>query len=214
MFTFNSQIQLGSKIPEYSELDIKNETMLFSSDLDFAWENGGIITRSFIDALPDDWKNSRIIIDSRTHMLFAKFWPCIPGWHHDDVPRSREDQQPNYHTPEYRSEHVMCLANGDICPTQYALGQAEFPDVPVGDLYYKVWHPLVERKIQSGELTSFSAPSNQLIFFNDRSWHQGIRAVRPGWRWFIRASRNTDRKITNEIRNQVQVYLEFPMEGW
>lgn len=37
-----------------------------------------------------------------------------------------------------------------------------------------------------------------------------------GWRWFGRISRNTDRvkTVTNEIRMNAQVYLEFPMEGW
>ena len=42
-----------------------------------------------------------------------------------------------------------------------------------------------------------------------------IEGVGAGWRWFGRLSRNTDRvrKITNEVRQQAQVYLEFPMEG-
>jgi ribosomal protein L4 len=42
----------------------------------------------------------------------------------------------------------------------------------------------------------------------------GTRAVKNGWRLFIRASWNTDRKPTNEFRRQVQVYMENPMEGW
>ena len=43
-----------------------------------------------------------------------------------------------------------------------------------------------------------------------------LQTVRNGWRWFGRVSRNTDRvkNITNEIRVNAQVYLEFPMEGW
>lgn len=43
-----------------------------------------------------------------------------------------------------------------------------------------------------------------------------IRANKDGWRWFARVSQSTNRAdfITNEIRNQVQVYMEFPMEGW
>jgi hypothetical protein len=37
-----------------------------------------------------------------------------------------------------------------------------------------------------------------------------------GWRFFIRASWSTDRvkNCTNEIRRQVQVYMENPVEGW
>ena len=46
--------------------------------------------------------------------------------------------------------------------------------------------------------------------------HTGQRANKSGWRWFIRLSRNTDRQkhMTNELRRQVQVYLEPATEGW
>lgn len=215
-FTFESKIELGDLLPAFPEKEVKDEVMLFSSDLNFARKVGGPLTHSFLDTLPKDWVDAPdLIIDSRVHMLMAGWFPCIPGFHHDDVPRSRSgDNQPNYYDPEYRSEHILALVNGDICPTEFALGTAEFPDVELDQTYYKVWHPIVEEKIKSGELISFSAPSNRLIFFDDRSWHQGVRACQNGWRWFVRASRNTHRKPFNEIRRQVQVYLEFPMEGW
>jgi len=53
-----------------------------------------------------------------------------------------------------------------------------------------------------------------LIYFNWQTWHQGIGAHKNGWRWFIRATINTGRKPTNELRRQVQTYLAAPMEGW
>lgn len=79
---------------------------------------------------------------------------------------------------------------------------------------YKQWHPEVERKISEGALEKYSVPDRQIIFFNDRSWHQGTMAVKSGWRWFGRISWGSGRVPTNEIRRQVQVYLEYPMEGW
>lgn len=39
---------------------IKNEPMFFNCDLNFAFDNGGPITRSFIQNLPDDWKDSDV----------------------------------------------------------------------------------------------------------------------------------------------------------
>ena len=72
----------------------------------------------------------------------------------------------------------------------------------------------VEEKLKSGELELMKAPSDQVVFFDDRTWHQGTRAVKNGWRLFIRASWDTNRKPTNEFRRQVQVYMENPMEGW
>lgn len=215
-FVFDSKISLGAVLPNFPEEQTKNEPMLFSCDLEASFRLGGPLTHSFLEALPEDWRTSKdLIIDSRVHMLMKDFFfPCIPGYHHDDVPRRALDGQPDYDNPEYRSEHVMALVNGDVCPTQFALGKAEFPDIEPGEVYYRVWHPIVEAKIASGELITLDAPSNQLIYFDDRTWHQGVIARENGWRWFIRASRNTNRKATNELRRQVQVYLQNPMDGW
>ena len=210
----NSQISFGEKLKEYTTEQIKNEPMLFSCDYESAYVMGDIITREFLSKLPEDWKNNDTIIDSRVHMLMKGWYPCIPGFHHDDVPREREDGQPEYFNPSYRSEHIMALHGGDICPTQFALGESEFECVDLGNIIYKEWHKEVCDKVNSQELSIIKAPSNIMIHFNDRTWHQGVKATDNGWRWFGRASRNTGRKPTNELRKQVQVYLENPMEGW
>ena len=209
-----SNITVGRKLKSFSPETIKNEPMFFNCTWTYAYDNGGTPTKQFLLALPENLHNDQTIIDSRVHMLMEGWFPCIPGFHHDDVPREREDGQPDYHNPSYRSQHALVLYNGDICPSEFALGASEFPEVPIGGKYYKVWHPLVVEKINKGELKNFSAPSDTMIYFDDRTWHQGTRAVANGWRLFIRASWNTGRKPTNEIRRQVQVYLENPMEGW
>lgn len=210
----NSQISLGKKLQNYSEDVIKNEPMLFRCDYESAFFLAGEPTRQFLKSLPEDWMNNKTIVDSRVHMLMKGWFPCIPGYHHDDVPRERSDGQPEYFNPSYRSEHAMVLFNGDICPTEFALGEVEFNIPETGKIIYKELHPEVEACIEGGFLQKFLAPSEQLIFFNDRTWHQGTQAVEKGWRLFIRATRNTNLKPANEIRKQVQVYLENPMEGW
>lgn len=220
---FNSQIKLLSPFGE-GLTDIKNEPMLFNCDPLFAWNNGGPITKAFLDALPLDWCGDDTVFDSRVHMLMPGWYPAIPGFHHDDVPRPEIPPgqhfitagQPDYENPRYRSEHVLGLVNGDICPTVFALGECTMPAVEEGELIYRKWHPEVERLLQEGKLGEYRAESNRLIYFDCDTFHSGVRATGNGWRWFGRISRNTDRvnKITNEIRKQVQVYLEFPMEGW
>jgi hypothetical protein len=214
MITINSEITLGATLKAYTDEQIKYEPMLFSCDWESAYTLGNEPTRQFLLALPVEWQNNKTIVDSRVHMLMPGWYPCIPGYHHDDVPRERSDGQPEYFNPSYRSEHAMILYNGSVCPTDFALGQSDFNEVPQGEIIYKQWHNDVVRKIESGELHRLSAPENTVIFFNDRTWHQGVKAVKNGWRLFIRASRNTNRIPTNELRKQVQVYLENPMEGW
>lgn len=215
MYKFNSQIKERGVFPsDYPQEVIKNEPMFFNASLDFAYEHGGEITRDFILNLPNDWYYDFPVVDSRVHMLMPGWFPCIPGYHHDDVPRNTSNGQPNYDNPEYYSQHLMGLVNGEICPTVFALGEHSLPKAE--GIIYKNWHPLVEQQIKDGTLSEYEALSGKYIQFDWQSMHTGQRAKGNGWRWFIRLSRNTERQAytTDELRRQVQVYLEFPMEGW
>lgn len=216
MYTFTSKVEIRGVFPSnYPDEIIKIEPMFFNSSLEYAYDNGSMITKKFIENLPEDWHYStNPVLDSRVHMLMPGWYPCIPGYHHDDVPRSTASGQPNYDNPEYHSEHLMGLINGDICPTMFAIGKHELPKVD--GIIYKQWHKIVEQQISKKALTPYEAPSGAYIQFDANAMHTGQRAVKGGWRWFVRLSRNTSRqkKMTNEIRSQVQVYLEFPMEGW
>lgn len=216
-------VSLDPKIPDFSEVEIKNEPMLFNCDLEHAWELGGPITREVLSHLPYPWQDVPLVIDSRVHMLMPGWTPCVPGWHHDDVPRTREDGQPNYGPGQYRSQHLVCLVNGDICPTAIAIGAGHFDIPPVGEIIYREWHKEVERRLLDKRLDLFTVQSNRLYQIDDRTWHTGTKAIANGWRFFIRISRYFDpegRPIaranprTNELRRNAQVYLEFPMDGW
>ena len=220
----DSKIQvLEHSLPPLSERDVKCEPMLFNCDLRGAYEHGGRITEEFLGALPEEWRDAPLVIDSRVHMLMPGWYPCIPGWHHDDVPRTRSDGQPNYGPGQCRSEHIMALVNAEICPTQFAIGEGEFEEPALGRTIYSDWHPEVERLVDEMYLYPWWAQSNLLIQFNDRTWHRGTPAVKSGWRFFIRASRYYDpdgkpiprgNPRTNEVRRQVQVYLDQVNAGW
>ena len=90
------------------------------------------------------------------------------------------------------------------------------PAIPEGELIYRKWHEEVVKLTKKGDLKIESCEDRSLYYFDCNSFHTGQKAETNGWRWFGRVSRNTDRinKITNEIRVNAQVYLEFPMEGW
>ena len=199
----------------------KEEPMFFNASVEFARLHGGPITKAFLGALPSGWDDA--VFDSRVHMLMPGWFPAIPGWHHDDVPRSPvkvgehfiNGGQPDYDTPRAPSEHILGLWNGHICPTYFIKGRCPMSAVPEG-LIYRQWHIEVEKLIAENQVEKVAAPSGRLIFFNANAFHAAQPAVGNGWRWFGRVSRNTDRckTITNELRTQVQIYMPFPMEGW
>jgi len=222
---FNSKVKyLGKFAESIPDSEIKNEPMFFNSDYDFAFENGGEITKSFLLSLPHEWRTQPLVFDSRVHMLMPGWYPAIPGWHHDDVPRQKIPTgqhfitagQPDYDNPRYQSDHIMGLVNASICPTEFAIGECGMNSVNEGDLVYRQWDSEIRNLLQRGEIYKVESPDRTLLNFNCNTFHTGQKAVGNGWRWFGRVSRNTDRvnEVTNEIRAQVQVYLEFPMEGW
>lgn len=226
--SFNSEVfPLRPFAREVSNDEIKNEPMFFNSSLPYAYIHGGPITRSFIDNLPMKYLLADVtefVFDSRVHMLMPGWYPAIPGFHHDDVPRPPipvgqhfiTAGQPDYDTPRYHSKHIMGLVNAETAPTEFALGQCTMPEVPDGELIYRCWHQEVKKLIEKGELQSVMAPDRRLLMFDWQTFHQGTKCVKNGWRWFGRVSWNTERtkNVTNEIRRNAQVYLEFPMEGW
>lgn len=210
----NSKIRVVKTLNNITDSDIiKNEPMLFRCTTDSALIKGGELTRIFISNLPDEFLNSNCLIDSRSHMLMEGFWPCIPGWHHDDVPRERIDKQPEYINPSYRSKHIMMILGGGS-KTKFALGESDFPEIPIGEKVYKKWHHLVDEKIKNGILSTKDCNFGELVEFDWNSWHCGTPAYERNWRFFIRATINTNARARNEVRNQVQVYLSDPYEGW
>lgn len=222
MRTFDSDIEILGLFPcDFPKEVIKDEPMFFNSDLNFAWKNGGPITRAFLQNVPTpDWADDPVF-DSRVHMLMPNWYPCIPGWHHDDVPRSTSTGQPNYDTPEYKSWHLTGLVNAEICPTEFLLGKIEVPEPDISRVIYEDWDKAITEKYCLKDTISnksivYKAESGRYIEFNCDTFHQGTKAVKDGWRWFGRLSKNTDRQktMTNEIRRQAQVYLEHPKAGW
>lgn len=205
---FKPRFKTIGNLGEYSNEKIKNETMFFSCDKNFVLKNGDEITKNFVNTFLsdyDDW-----IIDSRVHMLMKGWYPCIPGFHHDDVPRKGIDNQPNYENPEYYSIHRMVVIGSSALP-EFINCETSLPKISGKTKVYKIWNDILKEKYINN---IYKVKNGEVIDFTWEDFHRGVQAEEDTWRLFIRASRNTDRKFHNEIRKQVNVYLPFPEEGW
>ena len=212
MIILESQITRGLSFgTSINEEQIQHEPMFQDAVPDFAYDQGGPITKAFIDALTiENLVDEPIIFDSRLHKLEVGWYPAFPGWHHEDASRvNNPGRKPEYMNPEYRSFHCMGLVNGDICPTEFALGVVDF-EIPSDEHpIYSVWAPMVDKAVENGELELIRVPSNQLIWFNDRVWHRATPAVKAGWRWWGRMSYSTFRTPTNKL---VKEYPSYSMD--
>jgi len=197
---------------DFTQDDVKNEPMLFNCDKMNAYRLGGLITAYFINSLSDSFFYSPdLVIDSRVHMLLPGFFPCIPGYHTDSIFRPNGGQ-PDYSLPNDTKHCLLIVGKGS--QTEFALGETEVPEIKEGEILYAKWHPIVEKELNEGKLKKQIAEYNKLYYFDAFTLHQGTAATENGWRFFIRASIDKNRKPSNELRRQTQVYLPNPMQGW
>jgi len=212
LIKFNSRFNTIGPLPYFSEENVKNEPMIFSGDYDFAREHGGPITQAFLDYVHD----RACLIDSRTHMLMPGWYPCIPGWHLDDVPRTRPDGQPDHLHPAYEAYNVMAIV-GDASVTEFITGELALEDVGFNEgAVYGKWNAEINKRLADKDSTIAlqKVPESTVIHMPFGAFHRGSPATKSGWRFFIRANFNTARQAKNEIRNQVQVYMPVPEAGW
>jgi hypothetical protein len=210
---FKSDFERGPALLDWSQDFVKKEPMLFSASREYAMIQGGPITRNFLSYLP---KGVEPIIDSRVHMLMPGWYPCIPGWHLDDVPRTRLDGQPDHAHPAYKSWNVMAIV-GDASVTEFIKGELSFPDIGLHEgAVYGQWNAEINRQLKSANCTLAvkQVPTSTAVTFKYGAFHRGVPATKNGWRFFIRANYNTAREVKNEIRRQTQVYLPVPEAGW
>ena len=195
--------------------DPRGLTQFYRASGEFVFEHGGDFFRGLLPVL--DLSGGRFVsIDSRVHMLMPDWYPCIPGWHCDDF--HRPEGQPALESL-LPIKHYCVVLGADVSTTEFLWEPADLPspteiyeaygsDRPLyahyNDMLERDDCPFKTRRLQSGEVLQFSG----------LDFHRGLPAERAGWRAFIRITVSDHREPKNEIRNQTQVYLTAPFEGW
>jgi hypothetical protein len=232
---FLPKIKTLAVLPDtFTTDEIKNETMIFSGDWDFTYRNGGPITRRIMSTLRQqqpfmdayvlaNQRRFNLVVDTRVNQVMKDWYPSIPGWHCDDVPRLDKYSQPDFSLRDPTVQHFCVLIsdsqpdpfNGSgVSGTEYLIEPTTLAVDPTA-----VWHSvdiLLNDMLAEGVLgatpTSF-AKDKHIIQFDQNTLHRTSPARTPGWRLFFRCSL-TYRKPANEIRKQVQVYIPPDKVGW
>lgn len=209
---------------------IQNEAMLFGADAQFADKQGGPLTDLALLALEDIGVDRKdLLIDTRSHMLKPGWFPAIPGWHCDEVPRGK-DGQPDIdlipEDPKDRPNHYLIILDAGTCAMTHFLfdpweegkkliqyGVVKHQNS--SDTGSTVWgqcDKLIRREAFPEKIEP--ALSGHLYEFDQFDFHTATSAKLDGWRWFFRATTKSKRPVANEIRRQVQVYLGNENGGW
>ena len=214
-FTFRSSLRTVGHLDALVDTGvIHDEPMLFSASWNFAMSAGGPLTRMFMrnadiemaelcDYCRDT--NQHCVIDSRSHMLMPGFRPAIGGWHCDAYPR-QNGGQPDLEKGIGANFHLVCFVSDDalgVSRTEF-LPDGSFIGIPDIDPK-RVWHSVDECVNERRQVPVRQQVDGEILRFGQATLHRATPAVRPGWRWWIRASVYPN-PPKNQIRKQVQVY--------
>ncbi len=197
-YTFVPKLSHHAVMMPRTPEEIENEPILFQSSFEFAMKNGGPITREFLQTLPSD---QNVIIDSRVHLLQPTWCPAIPGYHLDHVPRCLANAQPDL-AQTLKQDHYMAVIGNSISSPEFVTQEITLEIDETKPIY-----PQCDVQITALNPDRMQVMDNNVWRFNSQSFHRAVPAVKDGWRYFVRASYNTDIVPKNKIRKQVQVYL-------
>lgn len=194
---------------KFSAQEIEDEPMIYNGDPEYSYKNGGPITRIILDKLfeTDSFKNRPkdlySLVDTKVVMVNKGQYPCLGGWHCDDIPRVDNDHQPDMNKLDQKVRHWLVFFSniGDLTGTEFVTNSVE---IPVDE--NNVWGSTDQwLENNSNLIKTRKAKDGELIEFNQLALHRGSPANNFGWRFFFRLTMST-RKPTNKIRKQVQVY--------
>ena len=186
---------------------LKDEKNFYQSSPKFVWDNGGPIARDFLDILyADGFEDTKWIIDQRVHHLQAGYYPAIPGYHLDWIPRKDKGTLPDLSViPDY--EHVVLIV-GETSLTEFV---AEPFETLVEYQTFEEYNDYIKKN----KLGTWSVRNGDMVHFTSGDWHRPVEAQQTEWRMLIRASRvDHVKQPTNQIRNQSQVYIPIQEASW
>lgn len=214
----NKAVHVANLRCEFDARQIEAEPMMFKGD--WRGRHSGPITHAFLDKVEERWGSLEgVLFDSRAHMLMPGMYPCIPGWHTDETPRPDYlNGQPDLTCADFQAQHMLCVVDaGTGSLTEFVAGPMVLDVSGIENTarntasnIYKV----ADRVITSMRPDVAPVASGEVVEFDCFSWHRGMPALGRGWRFFIRATRGSQRKALNKRRTQVQVYMPDLTVGW
>lgn len=214
MLTFKSDLKHIAKLEVPSDLAINRLPQLYRCDFEFARAQGSEALNKILAQFPTKSEFKYVSIDTRSHMLMAGMFPCIPGWHADDFFRTEElGNQPDLDSVhgEAPSIHYMAVL-GDCSRTEFVTYDVSFFR-SMKDIYTMIGHgqPIykyVDQELDKDKFETTLVEPNNIYSFGPTALHRGSAATHNGWRYFIRVTYSNHREPKNEVRYQTQVYTD------
>ncbi|WP_099021209.1 hypothetical protein [Mycolicibacterium palauense] len=187
---------------------------------------GGPALRQCLESAPLVGNHKHIFVDTKVSMLMPGWWPAIPGWHTDGVPRYSVDAasvtpanwgKPSLplqisrhfegYRPIYHTVHV-----GVDCATEFIDGLLHLPIDHDED--EQMYSEMTRKVNECHTLRKLRAPLGKWMTWDWWNIHQATQSEHRGWRLLVRVTESDQPPAEEDfIRPQNQVYV--PREfGW
>lgn len=227
-YTFNRHaVAVGEALDlDYTPRDIEGCLNFRRASMGDAIALGGPLIRRALGACPLRGDRPHILVDTKVSMLMPGWFPAIPGWHTDGVPRDNRGGylkgRPSMARQQELSEdgespifHLMVLG---VPNTPRFLADAL--DVPLANgenrrLYNELTDYVNEQ--DRSVLNSVGFTTDQWLTWDWWNIHTAQPSENRGWRLLIRVTESdippSDPAKTDIIRRQTMVYSPINF-GW
>jgi len=219
-YTFNSN---AFKVTDATDVYVSDDQIegtpnLRRASLPDAVLYGGPAVRNLLERAPLVGDRNYVFVDTKVTMLMPGWYPAIPGWHTDGVPRGDKGDPTDYGNPslprqlDLRSPRFHTVVAGVPCLTEFLSGDYELEiEHDQDSQMYTEMTNLVSNMAYHGRIP-------QPRVWSSWDWWQIHRATEStvrGWRLLIRVTEsNLVPPTTNGfIRTQNQVYVPLD-SGW
>lgn len=183
---------------------------------------GGPLVRDALQVCPLSETREHIIVDTKVTMLMDGWYPSIPGWHTDGVPRGKGGDPAGKGLPNLDTQ--VRLSSEGRTPLFHTIifgipNLTEFLADPLTltlrhahdrDLYKEVSHTVTAL----GELSTVDYAAGQWISWDWWNIHRAVPSDSTGWRLLIRVTESDIPPNRDKFfRAQSQVYVPTDF-GW
>jgi len=181
---------------------LREEVSMYQASPAFVHDVAGPLTRKFLSAAfvlarwtPEEMLNS--IIDVRVHQLQAGYYPAIPGYHLDWMPRKNKGADVDLSVIPERKNIVLIV--GETSLTEFVDSEVSYlgPNAQFKDYNVMLKRYAATHHVESG----------QLVHFTSEDWHRPVPAEGNEWRYLARISTGMGIQPANQVRSQSQVYI-------
>ncbi|QDU59144.1 hypothetical protein [Aeoliella mucimassa] len=215
-----SEVRVIGPLPASDASPLEGETPLFAADLDFALEQGGPLTRAFLEATPLN-REAGVVVDSSlvwlTPGLAHAMTPTGPltgprgkvGFVHEPFPGIAMGVR-GAANRNLTAVHRLCVWGLD-CTPELAEGQLSFATPEQAEAFWLPTESLDARDqqfahhIESGELCCTGLPLATIVEFGWGTLLRPRPATEPGFQFMIRVSIGDPRPHVNGLRNHAQL---------